>query len=420
MGFIGGVLQERLVGRIRDSDRQRLLAVPIDVGKRSATSLVADFWGEIVADPFEFTLDERGFARWSLAVARASAARDALWVRVGLEQAGHYHRPLLARLVDAGFEVGLLNPTQVKENRAQDLLLALKSDERDLGAMADLLIRGKGHGPEHPTEAMVTQAVLVSYRSSKLRMRTILKNQILAHLDLVFPGLQDCFADFFESRFARLLLEESFDPARVRRLGSNRIRSYCLRRGLKVTKVKVTEVVDTAHNAFMLPAPMALAHARALASDVALLSRIDHAIADAEKKLEDILSQTPAGILTTIPYVAVVRASDYGAAVGDVRRFRNAGQVYRLAGLVPKLYESAGRRRPGTQISREGRPELRNAILALGKALRTGHGGFARYARELDARGKEPGVVACALGHKANRVAFAMMRDQTSFEPTKW
>jgi hypothetical protein len=29
-------------------------------------------------------------------------------------------------------------------------------------------------------------------------------------------------------------------------------------------------------------------------------------------------------------------------------------------------------------------------------------------------------VVRCALGQRANRVAFAMMRDQQPFDPTHW
>ncbi len=144
MGFIGGDLQERFVERVRGVDPGRLLAVPIDVGKATAAALVCDFWGEVVIAPFTFPLTEPGVQTLRLAVARAEAGRDAAWVRAGLEQAGHYHRTLLARLVDAGVEVALLNPAQVKENRNQGLLRSLKSDATDLGAMAELLVRGKG------------------------------------------------------------------------------------------------------------------------------------------------------------------------------------------------------------------------------------------------------------------------------------
>src|SRR4051812_3576016 len=144
MGYIGGGLHRSFVERIRDVQREQLLAVPIDVGKHTAAALVCDFFGEVVVAPFTFRLDGEGLEIFARAVATAEDRRQANWTRIGLEQAGHYHQVLLARLLDRGFDVALLNPAQVKENRAQDLLRSLKSDARDLGAMAELLIRGKG------------------------------------------------------------------------------------------------------------------------------------------------------------------------------------------------------------------------------------------------------------------------------------
>jgi hypothetical protein len=71
-------------------------------------------------------------------------------------------------------------------------------------------------------------------------------------------------------------------------------------------------------------------------------------------------------------------------------------------------------------ISRAGKVELREAILELGKGLRHGHPDFGAYARHMKDRGKPGGVILCALGHRANRLAFAMMRDQVSFDPGRW
>ena len=87
---------------------------------------------------------------------------------------------------------------------------------------------------------------------------------------------------------------------------------------------------------------------------------------------------------------------------------------------MPKLYESAGKRRGGLAISRAGKVELREAILELGKGLRLGHPDFGDYARRMKQRGKPGGVILCALGHRANRLAFAMMRDQVEFDPARW
>jgi hypothetical protein len=49
-----------------------------------------------------------------------------------------------------------------------------------------------------------------------------------------------------------------------------------------------------------------------------------------------------------------------------------------------------------------------------------GHPDFGAYARQMKQRGKPGGVILCALGHRANRLAFAMMRDQVSFDPGRW
>jgi hypothetical protein len=59
-------------------------------GRRDGVRLL----GEIVIPPFQFPLNEDGFQDFSIALARAEAQRDATWMRVGLESAGHYHRPL--------------------------------------------------------------------------------------------------------------------------------------------------------------------------------------------------------------------------------------------------------------------------------------------------------------------------------------
>lgn len=420
MGYIGGALQEQFTERVRGVDPGRLLAVPIDVGKHSAAAMVCDFYGEVLTEPFTFPLTEPGVEALAVAAARAEAARDAVWVRVGLEEAGHYHRTLLWRLRSAGMEVALLNPAQVKENRAQALLRSLKSDARDLGAMAELLIRGKGRPAPEQDTALLRQAALASHRARKVKARSVLKNHIHASLDLVFPGLSGCFEDLLDTKFGRLLVREGLDPHRVRRLGVERLRAFCANRGVRVQRPKARQVVEAAHVALTLRPEVAAAHARVLAVDVALLGSFDEAITQAEQELEEVLAHTPAGVLTTIPRVAVVRASNYGGALGDPSRFRTAAQVYRMAGLVPRLYESAGRRRERTTISREGKAELRDAIIELGRALRQGHPDFTRYARELEARGKQPGVVACALGHRANRVAFAMVRDQVPFDPERW
>lgn len=420
VGYIGGAEQGRFVARIRNAERERLLAAPIDVGKRTAAAMVCDFWGEIVTAPFEFELNQSGFTKLRAELARAEAGRDVALTRVGVEQAGHYHDALVARLQSEGLDVVVLSPSQVKENRSQNLLRAVKTDARDLAAIAELMIRGLGRRPELEDGPIARQAVLVAHRRRKVKARSALKNQVLATWDLVFPGLDGCFSEILSTKLGKVLLAETMTPARMLHLGPERFRNFCAHRGVVVDRAKADQIFGAARQAFALPNVRAKALLEVLAVDAKLMRQLDATVEAAGECLAEVLGDTPARVLASIPHVGVVRASNYGGAVGDIGRFTSSAQVYRLSGLVPKLYESAGKRRGGLAISRTGKVELREAILELGKGLRLGHPDFAAYARQLKQRGKPGGVILCALGHRANRLAFAMMRDQTGFDPSSW
>jgi transposase len=82
-------------------------------------------------------------------------------------------------------------------------------------------------------------------------------------------------------------------------------------------------------------------------------------------------------------------------------------------------YESAGHRRDGA-ISREGSVTLRRALIDLGVGLWLTDPASKAYAAGLRARGKHGGIIACALAHRANRIAFALVRDQVGYDPTCW
>ena len=123
--------------------------------------------------------------------------------------------------------------------------------------------------------------------------------------------------------------------------------------------------------------------------------------------------------MTTVPGWGIVRAASYGAAVGDPARWPSPKQLYRASGLSPTQYESAGRRRDGA-ISREGSVQLRQALIDLGIGLWMCDPAAKRYGHTLRARGKKGAVIGCAMAHRANKIAYAMVRDQTGYQPDRW
>jgi hypothetical protein len=43
-----------------------------------------------------------------------------------------------------------------------------------------------------------------------------------------------------------------------------------------------------------------------------------------------------------------------------------------------------------------------------------------RYGQQLRARGKKGGVIGCAMAHRANKIAYALVRDQCGYDPARW
>jgi len=124
-------------------------------------------------------------------------------------------------------------------------------------------------------------------------------------------------------------------------------------------------------------------------------------------------------VLTSVPGWGPVRAGAYAAGVGDPARWPSHRQIYRAAGLNPSQYESSGRRRDGG-ISREGSVTLRRTLIDLGMGLWQRDPAARAYAHRLRDRGKPGAIIGCALARRANKIAFAMVRDQTLYDPTRW
>ena len=418
MVHVHGAQVQQLVAQTRGVPPERLLAVPVDVAKASAVALVCDFTGEVLARPFQFALTRVGVAELVRRVQLVGAAPTALLVRIGVEAAGHYHRPLTAAgVLPADWQLVEFNPAQVAAQRRTNGQRGVKTDSVDLAAISDLLRAGWGLPLGHPDAVMVELAGLVAHRARRVQLRSALKNQLLGQVDRCFPGLAGCLGDLLGTKVGRLVVVEFADPARLARLGPARLRAFAARRGVLVAGKVAERLVAAARVA--LPTDQAGVARRVLADDLALLAGLDTQISAVTQRLAVLLPATPFAVLCSVPGWATLRVAAYAAAVGDPGRWPAARQVYRAAGLTPILYASAGRRRDG-QSSREGSVPLRRALLDLGVGLWHCDPPAKAYAASLRARGKPGGVIATALAHRANRIAFAMVCDQVVYDPDRW
>lgn len=107
-----------------------------------------------------------------------------------------------------------------------------------------------------------------------------------------------------------------------------------------------------------------------------------------------------------------------------------AQRVLAVASLCPQIkvgVEAAGhyhrpvvdyRWPPGWEVPGWGVVRVSNYAAALGDPNRWP--AAKTYAHGLKGRGKRGGVIACALAHRANRIAHALVRDHAVYDPARW
>ena len=393
-----------------------VVVVAVDVGKSTVACAVTDERRHRLLGPVDFAMTRTGL---SATLARVSeVVAPAAVVKVGIEAAGHYHQPLLVRRSwPAGWQLLELNPAHVTEQRRVQGRRRVKTDAIDLEAITELVLAGQGRLVTDRAEAVGELAAWVGHRARRVAVRSGLKNQLLGQLDRAFPGLTLALPDVLGTRVGRLVAEHFTDPARLAGLGQARFVRFALHRGLRVRSPVAARLVAAARDA--LPTPDAAVARRMVAVDLEMLKVLDNQIGLAENQLAAVLPSTPFAVLTTVPGWGTVRAGAYGAAVGDPGRWPGPAQLYRASGLSPMQYESAGKRRDGA-ISREGSVTLRRALIDLGIGLWLNDPAAKTYATGLRARGKTGAVIACALAHRANRIAYALVRDQHRYDPSRW
>lgn len=94
-------------------------------------------------------------------------------------------------------------------------------------------------------------------------------------------------------------------------------------------------------------------------------------------------------------------------------------RLNRASGLTRSTHESGDHRTDG-EITREGSVPLRRALMELASGLRRHDAPTRAYAEQLDERCKHAKIIWCALGRGANKIAYAMVRDQQPYDPALW
>jgi len=241
------------------------VVVAVDVGKSSAALSVTDAARRRLLGPVEFAMTRSALVEL-IGRVRAVMPGAEVPVRVAVEAAGHYHRPLIEPSAwPAGWEVLELNPAHVTAQRRVQGRRRVKTDAIDLEAITELVLAGRGVPVTGRDLVIGELAAWSAHRARRIQTRTATKNQLLGQLDRSFPGLVLALPDVLGTKVGRLVAAEFADPARLAALGPARLIRFAAARGLQVRRSLADRLVQAARDA--LPTADAAVARRVLTAD---------------------------------------------------------------------------------------------------------------------------------------------------------
>jgi transposase len=152
------------------------------------------------------------------------------------------------------------------------------------------------------------------------------------------------------------------------------------------------------------------------------LKVLDDRVAELDGEIASIAREEPAAQrLQQLRGVGPITATALVAAVGDGAQFANGRQMSAALGLTPKQHSSGGKDRL-LGISKRGDSYLRTLLIhGARSAIRTAkhkEDRLSRWATRLAAR-SHPNVAAVALANKTARIAWAMLKNGTDYQPDR-
>ncbi len=423
---IRGKRGEAFLQIIRGVDRARILCVSLDISKYFHLVMMHNAYGEIVTPSFEIDIFRSGFEHLCRVIDETAARIGAEVVLIGMEPTGHYFENIARHLHARYAHVYLINSLAVKENRGQKLMHREKTDEEDAAAIGDLLCRGEGT-PYRPAQGIYLEMQhLDRVRVAKLKMRSALKNQIIGHLDRIFPGMiishkaaQQRYSPLFTTSFwfcqmAQDLVRVCPDPRRLSHMTPRQLIEAFHAQGYRMGPRWAAKIIACAQQA-LHPHPEVIAVRRPLLRrDLALLEQVEGHIAELEERLCALLALTPGHIWTRLKGVSPIQVASLVAAMGDPGHYDYAAQLFRRSGLVSGRNDSGTRQRKGKgkHVTKVGDVYLRRALINLVETLSLHQPTLGDYRGRLKSIKPHPGVARVATVRKATGILFAIQRDQ--------
>jgi transposase len=386
----------------------------IDPAKARSYIMLADFYGRVLIPVTVVEHNQPGFEKAIAELRLAMTTHGLRDLVVAIEQTGTYHRPIQHAYAAAGFETRSVHPSisrHFREAGAYDN----KTDPTDLEGI--FLAAVMGFGLQQPTCDPVYTALqlLARHRRDLVHKTSLLRCQILEHLEACLPGYAKCFDDVFDTKIALFVARRYATPTAVAQAGLEGLTQLARLARIQVHSRTLLKIVGWAQNAAAADRDAALHHRLLGTLDDDRISK-SKSIKSFEQELVDQLVQTPYVRLLALPGINVVLASEFAGEAGPMVHYANARVITGRAGLYPRRYQSDEVDLASGRLARRGNRRLRQALLLAADTLIRCNDHFRVLAAKWSDQGKDPRDVHVKVAGRFARIAFQMVTGTAGFD----
>lgn len=383
--------------------------IGIDVGKFSHCAAVLSNLGEVKVKPFYFSNDIKGF-KLLIETTKPYLTKDTLF---GMEDTAHYADNLRMFLLGQHRHVAMINPLTTDAMRKAQLITA-KNDKLDAQSICMILMNPSLYRKSELSDFDMHQIrELTRYHHRMQEVCSQYKSQLQKAIDIVFPEFNSLFSSNYGPTYMRIL--EKFQSADT--IANTDIRS--LRNALKhegrgrSVSFSAEQLKDLAKSSVGQPNIILEMEVKHL---IGLINSINENIEEVDKKIEEFSSQLNSPILS-ISGISHLSGTSIIAELNNLKKFTNASQVIRYAGVNPIVYQSGNFNATMTRLSKKGSKYLRKTLYQIITPVIENNPVFKSYYNKKIDEGKSH---RCAQGHcvrKLLRVIFHIIKTGESFNP---
>ena len=341
-------------------------AVGIDVSKGKSTIAVMRPFGEVVASPYDVGHTEselKELARFLKSLPGET--------RVLMEYTGHYYEPIAQYLHEAGIFVSVVNAILAHDYNGNSIR-KVKTDKIDAVKLANMAIDRWLQLVEYVPEDEIRQTLKICNRQYNQynKLKTMLKNNLIALLDQTFPDVNKLFnsparkSDGHEKwvDFALKFWHCECVCGISERQFKDKYERWCKRNGYHYNSFKAEDIyAEACGNVGLLP--MCESTKILITQAIVQLQAIEETLVVIKREMQKLASTLPEYDTVMALYgVGEVLGPQLIAEIGDVSRFKSKKSLIAFAGIDSPADQSGQVDNKSKAITKRGSASLRKTL----------------------------------------------------------